>query len=69
MNIPEEFLQLTLRQLLALHVPHRRPGSASTRQLRLALRRMSQQLRANEAALDAEQREWLAQQLEALPPK
>jgi hypothetical protein len=67
-SVPEEYLQLTLRQLLALHVPHRRPGPASVRQLRLALRRMAQQIAANDAAVDAEQREWLALQIEALHP-
>ncbi len=40
MNIPEEFLQLTLRQVLNLQIPRRRPGPASVRQLRLALRRV-----------------------------
>lgn len=65
MQIPEETLQLTLRQLLGLHVPRRRPGAASMRQLRLALRRMGQQLRANDAALEAEPR--LARRFDALP--
>lgn len=68
MKLPEEYLQLTLRQVLALHVPHRRPGPASVRQLRLALRRMSQEIAANDAAAAAEQREWLARQFDALPP-
>lgn len=68
MNIPEEFLQLTLRQVLSLQIPRRRPGPASVRQLRLALRRMAQQIAANDAAVAAEQREWLAQQFDALPP-
>lgn len=66
MKIPEEYLQLTLRQLLGLHVPRRRPGPASVRQLHLALRRLQQQIRDNDAAVAAEQREWLAQQFEAL---
>jgi hypothetical protein len=61
-TIPEEYLQLTLRQVLNLQIPRRRPGPASLKQLRLALRRMAQQIAANDAAVAAEQREWLGQQ-------
>lgn len=66
MKIPEEFLQLTLRQVLNLQIPRRRPGPASVRQLRLALRRMAQQIAANDAAVAAEQREWIEQQFDQL---
>jgi len=65
-KIPEEFLQLTLRQVLNLQIPRRRPGPASVRQLRLALRRMAQQIAANDAAVAAEQREWIEQQFDQL---
>ncbi|HEX2871402.1 MAG TPA: hypothetical protein VHP33_09105 [Polyangiaceae bacterium] len=66
MKIPEEFLQLTLRQVLNLQIPRRRPGPASLSQLRLALRRMAQQIAANDAAVAAEQRAWLAEQVSKL---
>lgn len=67
--LPPEFLDLTLRQVLALHDPrHPRAKPVTLSRLCRALRRMHAQIRANDAARDAEQREWLAQQFDALPP-
>jgi hypothetical protein len=65
--IPKEFLELNLGQVLALHdprCPRNKPVSLS--RLFRALRRMDAQIRANDAKRSAEQREWLAQQFDAV---
>lgn len=62
--INDAYLDLSLRTVLALHDPRRRPGSVTLTQLFRALRRMHQQLQANEAAAKAEQLNWLADEID-----
>jgi hypothetical protein len=67
--IPAEYLDLTLRQLLALHDPKCPSGPVRVSRLMRSLRRMDAQIRANDEAQRRRERTWLAQQFQALPDK
>lgn len=72
--IPAAYLQLRLADVLGLHDRDHRPGRAvSVTRVTRALRALDHQIAARDAASAAEQRRWLAQQIESLttslPPR
>ncbi len=64
--IPAEYLDLSLKAVLALHDPRRALGPASADDITAAVGALEAKVAAEDAARAAEQREWLASRIDGL---